>query len=129
MEKKETSPWKWQDELTYVQAVEVTNVSGTLYVSGQAAVLPDGTSSDAPMREQMQIAIANLEEVVTKAGYELKNIVRLTVYHTNEAEMFANFELLQNWLKKHGIKQATTVCQVVALYKTLKFELEATVVK
>lgn len=46
MEKREINPWKWQNERSYVQAVEVKNPEGTLYVSGQTAISSDGISSD-----------------------------------------------------------------------------------
>ena len=65
MEKKIINPWKWQDALNYVQAVEVKNATSTLYVAGQAAVHADGTSSNADMKTQLQLAIQNLEQVIT----------------------------------------------------------------
>jgi 2-iminobutanoate/2-iminopropanoate deaminase len=130
MEKIVINPWQWQDNLSYVQAVEVKNVQGTLYVSGQAAVHPDGTSSNADMRTQLGIAIQNLEKVISEGGYEPKNIVRLTVYTTSSEEFIKNcFDLFQNFVAKHGMKQTVTLMQVVALYETLNVELEATVVK
>jgi 2-iminobutanoate/2-iminopropanoate deaminase len=130
MEKKEFSPWQWQDKLSYVQAVEVKNVQSTLYVSGQAAVHADGTSSNADMRTQLGLAIQNLEKVISEAGYEPKNIVRLTIYSTSSDEFIKNcFDLFQDFVAKHGIKQALTLMQVVALNETLNIELEATVVK
>lgn len=129
MEKREFSPWQWQNERSYVQAVEVTNVSGTLYCSGQAAVHPDGTSSTEDMKSQLLEAIANLEAVVTGAGYELKNIVRLNMFTTNAADLWEHFPILQEWIAKHGIKQATTLMEVKSLFETLSVELEAVVVK
>ena len=129
MEKKEFSPWQWQDGRSYVQAVEVKNVQGTLYCAGQAAVHVDGRSSNADMKTQMLLALDNLEKVISTAGYEPKNIVRLNVYTTSEEELFANFSIFQEWIAKHGIKQATTVFQVKSLFETLKVEFEATVVK
>lgn len=130
MEKREFSPWKWQDELSYVQAVEVKNVQSTLYVSGQAAVHSDGTSSNADMRTQLGLAIQNLEKVISEAGYDPKNIVRLTIYSTSSKEFIENcFDIFQDFVAKHGMKQALTLLQVVALNETLNVELEATVVK
>ena len=129
MEKREFSPWKWQDERSYVQAVEVKNVQATLYVSGQAAVHADGTSSNADMKSQLEEAITNLEKVIDHAGYDPKNIVRLTIYTTSTEELWPNFPILQEWIAKHGIKQATTLMEVKTLFETLKVELEATVVK
>lgn len=129
MEKKIINPWKWQDARNYVQAVEVSNVQGTLYVSGQTAIDDDGISSDADMRSQLQQTIENLEKVILTANYELKNIVRLNIYTTDSEALFQNFDLLQNWIQKNEIKQSSTVLEVKSLFETLKVELEATVVR
>lgn len=130
MEKRIINPWEWQDKLSYVQAVEVTNAKGTLYVAGQAAVHADGTSSNADMRTQLGIAIQNLETVISQAGYEGRNIVRLTIYTTSSDEFMSNcFDLFKDFVAKHGMKQAVTLMQVVGLFETLNVELEATLVK
>jgi 2-iminobutanoate/2-iminopropanoate deaminase len=129
MEKKIINPWQWQDARNYVQAVEVKNVTATLYCAGQAAVHPDGPSSNADMKTQLLLAIQNLEQVIGAAGYECKNIVRLNVLTTSSAELWPCFDVLQNWVSLHGIKQATTLFEVPALFETLKVELEATAVK
>ncbi|WP_276481508.1 RidA family protein [Paraflavitalea pollutisoli] len=130
MKKTVINPWAWQDDRSYVQAVEVTEVTGTLYVAGQAAVLPDGSSSNADMRTQLGIAIQNLETVINQAGYDAGNIVRLTIYTTSWEEFINNcFDLFKEFVARHGMKQAVTLMQVVGLYETLNVELEATVVK
>jgi 2-iminobutanoate/2-iminopropanoate deaminase len=129
MEKRIINPWKWQDELRYNQGVEVKHAESTLYLAGQAAVHPDGTSSDADMRTQLLLAIHNLEQVVSQAGYELKNIARLNIYTTNHPEFFAVFDTFADWITKNEIKQVSTVVEVKTLYKTLCVELEATLVK
>lgn len=129
MEKQIFNPWKWQDQRSYVQAVEVKQVQATLYVSGQTAISAEGISSDEDMKSQLTQAIQNLEQVITEAGYECKNIVRLNIYTTETAELWPNFPVLQDWITKHNIKQATTLLEVKSLFETLKVELEATVVK
>ena len=129
MEKKIINPWQWQDTRNYVQAVEVKNVTSTLYCAGQAAVHADGTSSNADMRTQLLLAIQNLEQVIREAGYECSNIVRLNILTTSSAELWPCFDILQNWIGQHNIKQATTLYEVPALFETLKIELEATAVK
>jgi 2-iminobutanoate/2-iminopropanoate deaminase len=129
MEKRIINPWKWQDDRHYVQGVEVTNVTGTLYCAGQAAVHEVGTSSSADIKTQLSLAINNLEKVISEAGYELKNIVRLNVYTTSHEEFFTAFDTFGEWIAKHGIKQAATFFEVKTLYETLKVELEATVVR
>ncbi|WP_106916093.1 RidA family protein [Chryseobacterium aurantiacum] len=129
MEKRTVNPWKWQEERGYSQAVEVKNVQGTLYCSGQAAIDPDGTSSNKDMKSQLEQAIANLEEVITTANYECKGIVRLNIYTTSTEELWPHFPILQEWIGRHQIEQAVTMLEVTGLFETLKVELEATVVK
>ena len=129
MEKRVINPWEWQNERSYNQAVEVKNPQGTLYVSGQAAVNADGTSSNENMQSQIKLALNNLEQVIAKAGYEPKGIVRLTIYTTDTAALWPNFNIIQDWIAKHGVQQATTLMEVKSLFETLKVEFEATVVK
>ncbi|RLJ72604.1 RidA family protein [Pedobacter alluvionis] len=129
MEKREINPWTWQDARSYSQAVEVRNVESTLYISGQTAINDDGISSDADIRSQLVQTIENLEKVIHCAGYEMKNIVRLNIYTTESTALFENFDVLQAWIIKNKIKQASTVFEVKSLFETLKVELEATVVK
>ncbi len=129
MNKRIVNPWKWQNERSYVQAVEVTNTQGTLYISGQTAIDADGKSSTEDMKPQLIKAIENLEKVIEEAGYECRNIVRLDVYTTSTEEFFSCFDVFQNWTKENNVKQASTVLEVKGLFETLKIELEAIVVK
>lgn len=129
MEKQSINPWKWQDQRSYVQAVEVKQVTGTLYVSGQTAINADGQSSTADMKTQLIESIQNLEQVINEASYECKNIVRLNIYTTSTPELWPHFPILQDWIAQHGIKQATTLVEVKSLFETLTVELEATVVR
>ncbi|CAM3407353.1 RidA family protein [Flavobacterium chungbukense] len=129
MEKQIINPWKWQDARNYVQAVDVSNVTGTLYISGQTAIDDEGISSTADMRTQLLKTFENLEKVIQDSNYELKNIVRLNVYTTDSASLFENFDVFQNWIQKNEIKQSSTVLEVKSLFETLTVELEATVVK
>jgi enamine deaminase RidA (YjgF/YER057c/UK114 family) len=129
MEKRIINPWQWQDKRSYVQAVEVKHVESTLYVSGQTAISADGISSNEDMKSQLIQALQNLEKVISEAGYECKGIVRLNIYTTSTAELWPHFQIFQDWIAKHGVKQALTLLEVKSLFETLKVELEATVVK
>ena len=129
MEKREFSPWKWQEERSYNQAVEVKNHTSTLYCSGQAAIDSNGISSNEDMESQLRLAIANLDEVITSAGYEKQGIVRLTIYNTSNEELWPCWPILQDWIAKNNIKTSLTSLQVSKLFENLKVELEATVVK
>jgi 2-iminobutanoate/2-iminopropanoate deaminase len=129
MEKRIINPWQWQDQRSYVQAVEVKNVESTLYVSGQTAINDEGISSDEDMKTQLVKAIANLEKVIDQAGFKCDGIARLNIYTTATAELWPHFEILQEWIGKNNIKTAVTMLEVTSLFETLKIELEATVVK
>jgi enamine deaminase RidA (YjgF/YER057c/UK114 family) len=129
MEKKVINPWEWQNQRSYVQAVEVKHAESTLYISGQTAINADGESSTADMKSQLTDAIQNLEKVINEAGYHPEKIVRLNIYTTSTEELLGCFNIFQDWVAKHGIKQASTVLEVKGLFETLKVELEATVVK
>jgi enamine deaminase RidA (YjgF/YER057c/UK114 family) len=129
VEKKIINPWEWQNQRSYVQAIEVKHAESTLYISGQTAINADGVSSNADMKSQLEIAIQNLEQVISKAGYHPENIVKLNIYTTSTEELLSCFNVFQEWVAKHGIKQVTTVLEVKGLFETLKVELEATLVK
>ncbi|MGK6344429.1 RidA family protein [Chryseobacterium sp. DT-3] len=129
MEKRTVNPWKWQADRSYSQAVEVRNVQSTLYCAGQAAIDPAGISSNGDMKSQLLQAITNLEEVISLAGYECSNIIKLNVYSTSTDELLPHFEILQEWISRHKIEQALTVLEVSGLFETLKVELQATAVR
>lgn len=129
MEKKVINPWKWQDARNYVQAVEVKHADATLYVSGQCAISEDGVSSNADMRTQIIHTIENLEKVILQSGYQVKDLVRLNIYTIDSSELFENFDVIQQWLNKNKVQQASTVLEVKTLFETLKVEFEATLAK
>eukprot|EP01132_Coremiostelium_polycephalum_P000123 gene123-169_t len=130
MKKRVIDPWKWGEQTNSAQAVEVTNVTGTLYCSGQVAIDENGLPSSADMRSQLIQTIQNLEQLISEAGYECKNIVRLNVYTTSTQDFFTTcMDIYVPFIQKYGIKQATTLLEVKGLFTTLTVELEATVVK
>jgi len=129
MIKTAINPWQWQSERNYAQAIEVKNVQSTLYCSGQVAIDQNGISSNADMKTQLLLCIENLEKVIKTANYSLEGIVRLNIYTTSTSELMQHFPVLQEWLVKHKIQQATTVLEVKGLFESLTVELEATVVK
>lgn len=130
MEKRTIDPWKWGEQTNSAQAVEVTNVTGTLYCSGQVAIDANGIPSSADMRSQLVQTIQNLETLISEAGYDPKNIVRLNVYTTSVQDFFTTcMDVYVPFLHQYGIKQATTLLEVKGLFATLTVEMEATVVR
>lgn len=129
METNIINPWKWQDNFGYAQAVEVKHNERTLYCAGQTAMNADGQPVAGTMEEQVALSLANLEQVISKAGYEPRNIVRLNLYTTNIGEFFGAYGTLAGWMAKHGAVPSSTLLQVSGLaYPELRVEIEATVV-
>ena len=130
MEKRTIDPWKWGESTNSVQAVEIKQPAGTLYCSGLVAIDAEGRPSTADMRSQLLQTFENLEHLIREAGYECSGIVRLNVYTTSVAEFFTTCtDVYQDWIARHGVKQATTLLEVQGLFANLTVELEATVVK
>jgi 2-iminobutanoate/2-iminopropanoate deaminase len=130
MQKQTFDPWKWGEATNSVQAVEIKQPAGTLYCSGQVAIDANGQPSNGDMRTQLIQTIQNLEQLISESGYECKGIVRLNVFTTSTMEFFTTCgDVYQDFIVKHGIKQATTLIEVKGLFATLTVELEATVVK
>jgi 2-iminobutanoate/2-iminopropanoate deaminase len=130
MQKQTFDPWKWGEGTNSVQAVEIKQSSGTLYCSGQVAIDETGQPSTGDMRSQLIQTIQNLEHLISESGYECSGIVRLNVFTTSTMEFFTTCsDVYQDFIVKHGIKQATTLIEVKGLFATLTVELEATVVK
>lgn len=130
MEKQTFDPWVWGKNTNSVQAVEVKNVTGTLYCSGQVALDANGIPSNANMRSQLIQTIANLEHLIRESGYDCKNIVRLNVFTTSTQEFFTTcMDVYVPFIQKYDIRQATSLLEVKGLFATLTVELEATVVK
>jgi 2-iminobutanoate/2-iminopropanoate deaminase len=130
MQKQVFDPWKWGEATNSVQAVEIKQPAGTLYCSGQVAIDANGQPSTGDMRNQLIQTIQNLEQLISESGYECNGIVRLNVLTTSTMEFFTTCsDVYQDFIVKHGIKQATTLIEVKGLFATLTVELEATAVK
>jgi 2-iminobutanoate/2-iminopropanoate deaminase len=133
MEKRAINPWQWQAQSAYQQAVEVKQASATLYCAGQAAIDAQGNPSTADMRTQLQQVLGNVEQVVTEAGYQCRDIVHLRLYTTDTAALFGEggcFDVFTNWVARHEIQAAATMVEVAFLaFEGLKVEVEATAVR
>lgn len=128
--KKAINPWQWQDSFGYSQAIEVSNVTKTLYCAGQAAMDENGIPSTGGMDTQLQQSLQNLEVVLQKGGYTLSDVTRLTYYTTSINDFFNAYGNIAAQLAEKNSKPAATVVEVRALaFPSLLVEIEATAVK
>jgi enamine deaminase RidA (YjgF/YER057c/UK114 family) len=130
MESRVINPWTWQDQFGYVQAHEVSGAQRVLYCAGQASVDGDGNPiHEGDMRAQLKQALDNLETVLSAAGLELANVVRLNYYTTDIDAFFEGFEAAASRLGESGARVSSTLVGVSRLaFPPLLVEIEATAV-
>jgi enamine deaminase RidA (YjgF/YER057c/UK114 family) len=131
MEKHAVNPGNWQDNFGFSQAVAVTGNSQTLFCAGQAAISSEGQPLHAgDMAAQLTLALANLDAVLAKGGYDWTNIVRLLVYTTDFDSLMQQYGLFEARLANTTPKPTITILGVSRLvFPELLVEIEATAVK
>jgi 2-iminobutanoate/2-iminopropanoate deaminase len=77
-----------QPVAAYMQAIEVTGATRTLYISGQIGQRIDG-AIPADIVEQSQLAWRNLEAQLRAAGMTLDNLVKVTTILPNHGDVAA----------------------------------------
>jgi enamine deaminase RidA (YjgF/YER057c/UK114 family) len=128
MERTSINPWSWSVNLGFDQAQLVEGHQRQLVCSGQDAVDADGNPQHpGDMAAQVELALDNLEAVLTAADMTLANVVRLNVYTTDVDELFKQFTTITN---RFGTSRfATSVLGVARLAAPqLLVLLEATAV-
>lgn len=84
----------------YVQALEVTDTSRRLYISGQAPVANDGTVPST-FKEQAEVVWSNILAQLHAADMSAENIVKATTYLTDRKHREENRDVRQRMLKGH----------------------------
>ena len=129
MERRNINPWTWQDNLGFVQAIEITNTQRQLICSGQTSIDADGNPiHEGDMAGQVNEALDNLETVLSQAGYSMSDVVRLNYYTTDVDSFFEVYaqSVIQR-LDSSGCHAAATLLGVTQLaFPQLLVEIEAT---
>lgn len=131
MERKITNPWTWQDSLGFVQATEVSGGERVLYCAGQTSVDADGAPLHVDdMAGQIGKSFDNLETVLSQAGYDLSDVMRINYYVTDVGAFVAAGQVTGKRLADGGCRPASTLLGVESLaFPELLVEIEATAVK
>jgi enamine deaminase RidA (YjgF/YER057c/UK114 family) len=124
MQRTNVNPWEWSKRFGFSQAVETDGAQKLVFCSGQTAIGADGAPpSTSDMREQLAIAVANLETVLAAADMAMADIVRVTVFTTDVDELVSSFATLTDAMPH---LPALTLIGVSRLaYPELKVEIEA----
>jgi 2-iminobutanoate/2-iminopropanoate deaminase len=74
--------WPWDDKLPYVQG---RRVGPFIFTAGQSAIADDGTVVGVgDMKAQTLKAFENIRTVLRKAGADLKDVIKITTYVTDD---------------------------------------------
>jgi enamine deaminase RidA (YjgF/YER057c/UK114 family) len=107
--------------------VEVPAGARLLFTNGQVGTRPDGTTPDA-VADQAQVVFARLEAVLAAASMGLSDIVRLTVFLTDPADVGTFVEIRDRVMGRH--KPGAIILVVKALARAeLRIEIEAIAAK
>ena len=128
MQRTAINPWDWSLKLGYNQAEIVEGASRTLVCAGQTAVDAEGHPQHAgDMRAQIELALDNLQAVLSEAGMGIQNVVRLGIFSTDVDEALKNFDLLGMRFGAAECAPPMTLLGVTRLaLPGLMFEIEAT---
>lgn len=130
MKRTAVNPWDWSLKLGYNQAEIIEGGVRQLICAGQTAVDETGTPQHpGNMRAQISRALDNQEAVLSGAGMNLSNVIRLAVYATDVDEALKNFDLMGRRFGSHQVAPPMTVLGVTRLaIPGLLFEIEATAI-
>jgi 2-iminobutanoate/2-iminopropanoate deaminase len=110
----------------YSPAVKVGNF---LYVSGQIAMKPGTTElAGDDIETQARQALENLKSILTKAGYEMTDVVQCTVY-LKDMNNFANMNKIYASFFEQGRFPTRTAVEVSNLPAKAIFEITAVACK
>lgn len=108
----------------YSQAIRVDNF---LFCSGQIGIDPKTNQLVEGLENQVKQALDNLKAVITSAGFNLKDVVKTTLYLKNIADFSCVNEIYGNFFGNH--KPARSTIEASHLPKGALFEIEAIVYK
>ena len=128
MNRTAINPWPWSLNFGYNQAEVIEGNTRQLICAGQTAVDGEGQPQhDGDMRNQIALALDNLEAVLSKAEFGLGDVIRLTIYATDVDEALKNFDLLGARFGPVNNAPPMSLVGVTRLaLPPLMFEIEAT---
>jgi 2-iminobutanoate/2-iminopropanoate deaminase len=99
----------------------------TLYIAGQEGTDDKGKLAAGGIAAEAQAALANIEKIVKSAGFEMKDIVSVTVYLADIHD-FGDMNKVYKSLMPDP-KPARATVQVAALVNNARIEISAIAVK
>lgn len=127
MQRTAINPWTWSQTLGYNQGEILEGVNKQLFCSGQTSVDADGHPQHIDdMRQQMTLALDNLEAVLHTAEMGLINISKLSIFTTNVDETMKHFDIFGQRFGSVNASPPMTLVEVSRLaIPGLMFEIDA----
>lgn len=127
MDTRTINPWNWQAGFGFAHGKEVTGASRVLTLSGQCATDASGAPQHkGDMAAQLQLAVANLGEVLKQAGMDYANVTGIRVFTTDMDATLANWASLIGPFAQAGNTPASTLVGITRLFSPdLLVEVEA----
>ena len=128
MKRTAVNPWSWSLQLGYNQAEIIEQTNRQLICAGQTSVNEQGQPQHiGDMRQQIMLALDNLEAVLKSADMDLTNIIKLAIYTTDVDAAMQNFDVFG---ARFGPVQAAPPMTLLGVTRlalpALMFEIEAT---
>ena len=128
MKRIPVNPWSWSLNFGYNQAEILEGTKRQLICAGQTAVDAEGKPQHPEdMRNQITLALDNLEAVLSAADMSLANIIRLNIYTTDVDQTMQHFDVLGT---RFGPVNATPPMALLGVTRLalseLMIEIEAT---
>lgn len=95
----------------YAQAVEISNASWLLFISGQIPVTMDG-AVPSTFAEQGKLAWRNVEAQLRAAGMTLDNLVKVTTYLADRRYAMENREVRRAALGDRQVAMTTVIAGI-----------------
>jgi len=109
----------------YSQAVLVNNM---LFVSGSIGIDQEGNLKD-DIASQTKQCLLNIQNILEEAGFDLKDVVKTTIYLTH-LENFAMVNYIyEDFLKELDTKPARSTVEVSGLPKNALIEIDIIAIK
>ncbi len=128
MNKTPINPWPWSLKFGYNQAEILEKTNRQLICAGQTAVDAEGNPQHPKdMRQQISLALDNLEAILGAADMNLANITRVSIYTTDMDEAMKHFDVLGARFGPFEAMPPMTLLGVTRLaLPELMFEIEVT---
>lgn len=128
MQRTPVNPWSWSLNVGYNQAEVIEGAGRHLICAGQTAVDAEGRPlHPGDMRNQITLALDNLEAVLGAADMGLASVTRLNIYATDVDAAMKHFDVLGARFGPVGAAPPMTLLGVTRLaMPELMIEFEAT---